>query len=197
MISFSEYYDELQRWEELTPEPLIATWSPEIQKVISDSFGQSVSNSNIIGLQVPIRPGSTNQSKGNQVEKFFIDQVSPHMSQFSIGPCSGAGYPDKTLRNDSTGETYPLEFKATSSWNPKNTNRRVLTSSSAKLRKNFTAPIYHLLATVIYSEYSDSSHIIEHFRLDFLEPENLVNVRLEASVNHKLLSEGLHHHIMF
>lgn len=192
MNSFFQYYNDLQRWEGLTPKPLIATWPPEIRNAISDSFQQSVSSSNIIGLQVPIRSGSSNQSIGNQVEKFFIDQVSPCMRQFVIDPCSGSGYPDKTLRSDSTGETYPLEFKATSSWNPKDSNRRVLTSSSKKLRRNFAAPIYHLLATVIYS---DSFHIIEHFRLDFLEPGNLVNVRLEASVNHKLLSEGLHYHI--
>lgn len=192
MSSFFEYYNDLQRWEGLTPKPLIATWSSEIRSAISESFRQSVYSSNIIGLQAPIRPDSTNQSIGNQVADFFIFKVNPHMPLFFIGPCSGAGYPDKTLRNDSTGETYPLEFKATSHWNPTDSNRRVLTSSSTKLRKNFTAPIYHLLATVIYS---DSSYIIEHFRLDFLEPGNSVNVRLEASVNHKLLSEGSHYSI--
>ncbi len=101
----------------------------------------------------------------------------------------GAGYPDKTLENDSTGETYPLEFKATSDWNPRDSNRRVLTSSSTKVRRMFSEPIYHLLATVVYSR---NSHTIENLRLDFLDPENSVSVRLEASVNHKLLSQGSH-----
>lgn len=191
-MTLSEHYAKLQIWEGLTPKPLIAAWLPDIRNAISESFRHSVYSSNIIGLQVPIRPGSKNQSIGNQIAEFFTDKVSSHMLQFSIDPCSGAGYPDKTLRNDSAGETYPLEFKATSSWNPKDSNRRVLTSSSAKLRKHFAPPIYHLLATVIYS---DSSYIIEHFRLDFLEPGNSVNVRLEASVNHKLLSEGSHYSI--
>ena len=64
-------------------------------------------------------------------------------------------------------------------------------SSSKKLRRLFSAPIHHLLATVIYDN-SEGSCQIKKLRLDFLEPTTEVGVRLEASVNHKILSQGKH-----
>ena len=109
-----------------------------------------------------------------------------------MGPCSGAGYPDKTLTERSTRLKMPLEVKATSAWNPSDSNRRVLTSSSKKLRSQFRTPIYHLLLTVLYSPTSTHA-TIDAIRLDFLEPTTTVSVRLEASVNHKILSNGPHH----
>lgn len=83
-------------------------------------------------------------------------------------------------------------MKATSGWNPKDANRRVLTSSSKKLRSQFSEPIHHLLLTVLYSNSQNSANI-ERIRLDFLEPTTIVNVRLEASVNHKILANSLHY----
>ena len=100
-------------------------------------------------------------------------------------------YPDKTLVQRAPAIRMPLELKATSDWNPRDSNRRVLTSSSEKLRLQFCAPIYHLLLTVLYS-LSGTSATIHTIRLDFLEPTTQVNVRLEASVNHKILANGPH-----
>ena len=87
----------------------------------------------------------------------------------------------------------PLEFKASRDWNPNDANRRVLTSSSKKLREQFPAPIHHLLLTVLYFPASPRYVVIKALRLDFLEPSTAVNVRLEASVNHKILANGPHH----
>ena len=89
----------------------------------------------------------------------------------------------------------PLELKATSCWNDKDTNRRVLTSSSKKLRQNFSSPIYHLLFTAVYNKNRDPI-TIDKIRLDFLEPTTRVNVRLEASVSHKILANGRHYAII-
>ena len=88
----------------------------------------------------------------------------------------------------------PLEMKATANWDEKDANRRVLTSSSKKLQDQFSGPIYHLLLTVLYSEHTDEDLVlIDAIRLDFLEPTTPVSVRLEASVNHKILATGNHY----
>ena len=113
-----------------------------------------------------------------------------------VGPCSGPGYPDKTL-TDPNGLRILLEVKATSHWNPNDSNRVVLTSSSKKLRNRVSAPPrYHLVLTFIHSQLPGPV-TINRVRLDFLEPATKVNVRLEASVNHKILSNGTHHHTIF
>jgi len=66
----------------------------------------------------------------------------------------------------------------------------VLTSASNKLR-SFPAPIHHLLLTILYAEQPGFA-LMERLRLDFLEPDRLVSIRLEASVSHRLLSQGGH-----
>jgi hypothetical protein len=113
------------------------------------------------------------------------------MRAFTIGACSGAGYPDRILIQRDTRLRMPLEVKATSDWNPSDSNRRVLTSSSEKLRRQFTSPIHHLLMTLLYTIEGQGARV-DAVRLDFLEPDTTVNVRLEASVNHKILAAGPH-----
>ncbi|MEA3188922.1 MAG: hypothetical protein QOD99_2752 [Chthoniobacter sp.] len=56
-------------------------------------------------------------------------------------------------------------------------------------------PIHHLLCTVLY-RISPTTAEIHAIRLDFLEPPTPVNVRLEASVNHKILATGSHSFIV-
>ena len=73
MSSFLEYYNDLQRREGLTPRTLIAPWPPEIQNAIAEGFRQAVFAAGIIGVSAPIPPGSSNQSIGNKIEKFFIE----------------------------------------------------------------------------------------------------------------------------
>jgi hypothetical protein len=99
------------------------------------------------------------------------------------------------LVQNSSGLKVAFEIKATSDWNPADSNRRVLTSSSEKIRRAFKTPIYHLLCTLLYTVQPDSARI-DAVRLDFIEPTTSVNVRLEASVNHKILASGPHKSIM-
>lgn len=192
MPNLSDYYADLLTWEGHSPTELVHSWPTQLCQAIEEDFVLAVASSELKGSNCPIRDRSSNQSIGNQVEVFTITKLEVAMSQFTIAPCSGAGFPDKTLIERATSMKMPLEMKATSDWNPRDSNRRVLTSSSQKLRVLFTAPIHHLLLTVHYSP-SSLHATIDAIRLDFLEPSTTVNVRLEASVNHKILARGTHH----
>ncbi len=119
-----------------------------------------------------------------------MPQLTKGLKEFQLEKCVGAGYPDRMLVRH--GHRIALEIKATSDWNPSDSNRRVLTSSSEKLRRHFHPPIHHLLCTVFYS-LKDDCAVIGALRLDFLEPDSIVNVRLEVSVSHKLLAAAKHH----
>ncbi len=191
MPNLNDYYCDLLVWEGEQPRILVDRWPSGLPSLIEAEFIHAVAVGGLKGSACPILPGSTNQSIGNQVEKFAVLHLSPHMRPFAIGACSGAGYPDKVLIQHDTNLRMPLEVKATSDWNPNDSNRRVLTSSSEKLRRQFTSPIYHLLMTVLYIIENQAARV-DAIRLDFLEPGTTVNVRLEASVNHKILAAGSH-----
>lgn len=191
MATLSDYYKDLLVWEGIPDRQLVNPWPATLIKAIEQDMRASIITGKIIGLPCPIRDGSTNQSIGNQVEEHAIPALAENLGMFRLCKCSGAGYPDQVLTEISSGLRMPLEVKATSDWNPSDSNRRVLTSSSEKIRRAFTAPIHHLLLTLLY-KINASSAIMEHVRLDFLEPVTPVSVRLEASVNHKILAHGTH-----
>ena len=173
---------------------LIHQWPQELRDTIVSAFKNAVSDTSLKGSVCPLIPGSSNQSIGNQVEKYIVQKLGGVISGFSISKCHGSGYPDQVLVQQTTGVRMPLEMKATANWDEKDANRRVLTSSSKKLRDQFSEPIYHLLLTALYSEQTDEdSVLIDAIRLDFLEPTTPVSVRLEASVNHKILATGNHY----
>ena len=186
-----DYYRELQLREGLTPSDLIADWDNTAVNEISADFKSAMGNSKITRQIVPIRPGKSNQSVGNQVADFFTLQFPSFLTQHLIRACSGAGYPDKILVRRRDQKTYPLELKATSGWHAADSNRRVLTSSSRKLRQQFQVPINHLLATILYGQ-KGNDWFVTSVRLDFVGPNTLVNIRLEASVSHRLLAQATH-----
>jgi len=187
----SDYYRELQQREALQILELVADWNANVVEAISVDFRNAMAASQINRQAVPIRAGSTNQSIGNQVADFFTLQFPQHLNEHGIRACAGAGYPDKILVPRQGGTTFPLELKATSSWDAADSNRRVLTSSSRKLRNRFTPPINHLLATILYQQ-NGNEWFINSLRLDFIGPNTLVNIRLEASVSHRLLAQATH-----
>ncbi len=193
MFNLENYYRDLAKWEKQSPIPLVHAWSKPLRNAVESDFVAATASCQIKSANCPIRPASTNQSIGNQVEEYTISKLNGHLSEFSIAPCKGSGYPDKTLTQKTTRLKMPLEFKASRDWNPNDANRRVLTSSSKKLRRQFSATIHHLLLTVLYASESPRHVTIKTLRLDFLEPSTTVNVRLEASVNHKILANGPHH----
>jgi hypothetical protein len=195
MATLSDYYRDLLKWEGIPHQQLIDPWPEKLMQAVESNLRYAVTMSEIKGAKCPVRHGSTNQSIGNQVEEYTISKLSPKVSAFSLCPCPGAGYPDRMLIDKSSKLQIPLEFKATSEWNPSDSNRRVLTSSSEKVRRHFFTPIHHLICTAIYS-LQDGAASISAIRLDFLEPSTVVNVRLEASVSHKLLSDSPHRHVL-
>jgi len=191
MSTLADYYKKLLLWEDQPFVPLVHAWDPSDVKRIACEFQSGIEKSRLKSCPVPITPGSSNQSVGNQVESFFIQLVGRHLPSHFLEKCSGSGYPARVLREGIGGRQFPLEIKATSDWNPSDSNRRVLTSSSDKLRKSFGPPFRHLLVTLCY-EKNALDVFVTHVRFDFLEPTTPVNIRLEASVSHKILSRGDH-----
>lgn len=191
--NLEDYYRDLAKWEKQPQIPLVHACPKPLRKAVEADFVDATASCQIKNANCPVRSASTNQSIGNQVEEYTISKLRSHLSEFSIASCKGAGYPDKTLIQKTTRLKMPLEFKASRDWNPNDANRRVLTSWSKKLRQQFSAPIHHLLLTVLYSSASPRHVTIKTLRLDFLEPFTAVNVRLEASVNHKILANAPHH----
>ena len=192
MSDLNTFYRDLLVWEKQQFIKLVYQWPHDLRDAIEVAFVDAVAETGIKGSVCPLEPDSTNQSIGNQVEKYTVAKLNDVIEGFSISSCSGQGYPDQILVQSNSNLRMPLEMKATSEWNPKDANRRVLTSSSAKLRDQFASPIYHLLVTVLYTPNHNKVRI-NRIRLDFLEPTTTVNVRLEASVNHKILADGHHH----
>jgi hypothetical protein len=195
MATLSDYYKDLLKWEGTPHRQLTDPWPEQLIQAIEADLRSAVAASEIKGARCPVRLGSSNQSIGNQVEDYIISKLTPNTSAFSLSSCAGAGYPDRMLIEKNSKLKIPFEFKATSEWNASDSNRRVLTSSSEKIRRHFSAPIYHLICTVIY-ELQDGVALISAVRLDFLEPSTVVNVRLEASVSHKLLADSPHKHVV-
>jgi len=187
----ADYYNELQRREGLEPVELVAEWEQRDSEAISTAFRRAFAESRITEQTIPIRDRSTNQSIGNQVADFFVPTINQQLQQFRIDACPGGGYPDKILVEIASRRTFPFELKATSTWDAADSNRRVLTSSSRKLRQRFPGAVNHVLATMLYATGAGISRV-RSLRLDFIEPGTLVNIRLEASVSHRLLAEATH-----
>jgi hypothetical protein len=187
----ADYYNELQRREGLDPIEVVAEWAKVDTDEISAVFNSAFAASRIIEQTIPIRQGSTNQSIGNQVADFFVPVINQHLQQYRIDACPGGGYPDKILVEIASSRTFPFELKATSTWNIADSNRRVLTSSSRKLRQRFPGAVHHVLATILYATGAGVSRV-QSLRLDFIEPSTLVNIRLESSVSHRLLAQATH-----
>ena len=197
MPTLSDYYNDLQVWENVERKTLIAEWPETLAVSVETEIHDAIAAAGVLGIRCPIRKGSTNQSIGNQVEDFVIPLLAAKLSGFTLRKCAGAGYPDRELIQADSGLKIPLEVKATADWNPNDSSRRVLTSSSDKLRTQFSDPIHHLLFSILYEISSPMSAKIGRIRLDFLEPTTLVGVRLEASVSHKILCSGSHRSIVY
>jgi hypothetical protein len=196
MNSFGDYYNDLAAWEQKAVASLIAPWNTSDIQSIVDEFGTAFQACSFATTFLTVPPGTTNQSIGNRVAEFLTNHMNRHLRGFQIEDCSGAGYPDKQLREVTTGRLFVCEIKATSHFKPSDSNRIVLTSSSEKLRRKFTPPLHHLLVTACYIDHGGQLEL-QNARLDFLEPTTPVNVRLEASVSRRLLAQAAHRNFTF
>jgi hypothetical protein len=193
MPTLAEFYTQLLTDEELPAAELITQWELGAVNAIRASFRNAFGAAGMAGLHVPIRPESLPQSIGNQAATFFAITINPHLANYQIDQCIGHGYPDRVLTSNIGGERYPLELKTTSIWDAHDSHRRVLTCSSEKLRRHFQAPIHYILATMICRR-DGNDYFSESVRLDFLNPDTLVSVRIEASVTHRMLTVSNHPH---
>jgi len=196
MGDLATYYESLARWEGAEPLPLIACWGPQDAESICADFQRAFQERGFNCLPLTIVAGTSNQSIGNKVADFFVENINRHLQHHQIKACSGPGYPDKRLLRLADTRVFAFELKATSQFDPSDSNRIVLTSSSEKLRRCFRCPINHLLGTACY-QMEGTRICIEKLRLDFLEPGTIVNVRLEASVSQRILSRGSHRNVSF
>lgn len=191
MPRFDDYLNQVQQHTGLNPVVnLIRAWTPQEKTAVEVGIRAAVGASGIVGAQIPNFVG-TNQSKGNRAANHFLANVSPHLNPpNSIVTASGKGYPDQIFRISGIG--FCMEMKATSNWQNTDGNRRVLTSSPNKMRNlvangQLAAPPAHFICTVLYDEANST---IVSIRLDFLEPNSEIKIRLEASTSQKLLHQG-------
>ncbi len=176
--------------------PLIAKWTDSESKNITALVSSNVKKLKGTAPKA-FKSAKSNQAVGNLMHKHFVDEFNNSApASIQITRCGGAGYPDNflSITKNKVTTNYCLEFKATSDWNPKDSNRRVLMSSTTKLRKKISEKVIpadplHILITIMYVK---SSGKIEGVRLDFLDPTTKVNTRLEASTTHKLLNGASH-----
>lgn len=196
MNDLASYYQRLAEWEGRPAVELVSAWSSDDVEEITGDFRAAFAAAGFGGSPLTVGAATSNQSIGNKVAEFLVAEMNQHLQRFMIEPCSGAGYPDKRLVRRGGGAAFVFELKATSEFDPNDSNRIVLTSSSEKLRRYFRSPVLHLLATACY-EQDGEEVTIQNLRLDFLEPTTPVNVRLEASVSQRLLARGTHRNFSF
>ncbi|MGA2750987.1 MAG: hypothetical protein ABSG59_19640 [Verrucomicrobiota bacterium] len=195
MSNFDDYHSDLAAWEQKPVIPLIATWNPNDVQHIAKEFGTAFQACSFATTFLPVPPGITNQSIGNKIAEFVTTQMNRRLRGFRIEDCLGAGYSDKQLRDVSDGRLFVCEIKATSHFNPGDSNRIVLTSSSEKLRRKFKPLLHHLLMTACYVDHGGQLEV-QKIRLDLFEPTTPVNVRFEASVSQRLLAQAAHRNFM-
>lgn len=191
-LSLEEYFEKLQREHDHTPRCLIRAWEDEEVAAVKAEIKRAVRAANFIGETIP-SDNLTNQAIGNASENFFVDQVNPHLNNAIVSPARcGGGYPDRLLCVN--GKRYCMELKATSSWDDRDSNRRVLTSSPDRLlnlieNNDVDKCPAHLVGTVLYDK---EKRTVTKFRVDFIGPDTEVNVRIEASTTQKMLSQDSH-----
>lgn len=186
------------------PAQLVGLWTEANTTLVEQRVRNAVVQCGIVGTVIPDFAQTadgfdrSNQSKGNVAADAFALSLACDPTQLAVHRLRGAGYPDRRLVIPDQDFSCCLEFKATSDWNDGDSNRRVLTSSPAKLlaaivSNELPESPCHLIGTVIYDRQIGT---VIGFRLDFIGPDSLVNVRLEASTSHKLLSQGQHRSII-
>jgi hypothetical protein len=193
---FDAYLLEVQQRNGLQPIALIRDWTAQEIVTVEAALRAAIAASNVLSSAIPNFAGISNQSKGNKAADHFIATVPPHLpAPSTIVHAQGAGYPDRIFLFGAVG--FCMELKATSNWRSGDSNRRVLTSAPDKMRQLVNSgqlgnPPAHLICTVLYSEVNST---VTGIRLDFLKPDSLVNIRLEASTSQRLLTQGLHHKV--
>ena len=194
METLATFFTKLAKYEGTPVANLVARWSPADVESISRAFDTALDRSKI---DLSVNGSLSVQALGNRVADAVADGLDEHLLKYRVCGCSGQGYPDRRLQAVKSNRSFALELKAKTRFNPRDTNRVIITSGTRKLRRNFPVgkPICHLLATVLYSKsrHGQKWQIgIDGLRFDFLEPWTRIQKRYEGSLNQHLLSKGKH-----
>lgn len=192
LTSFRDFYARLQRWEGIAkPLDLIGGWTPGRRAGIAKALSVAFDTADLLGATIPGFATSNPQSSGNKAASFLKERLTD-VPGYQLDVIRGVGYPDFVLRwRDGW---CCAEVKSTSKTDEEASSLRVvLTGSTARLRAeidrigNNSRPPCHLLFTLKHTDKG----IITGMRLDFLEPETDVSVKLEASTSRAMLKRGL------
>lgn len=186
-VELGSYYRALTAREGFAPMELASPWDPVDADEVAEDFQQAFEGCAFAQNPLPVLGNVSNQSVGNRVATFFSERVNSHLLSFRVEDCSGPGYPDKRLVRLRDQQSFALELKSTSLFQPRNANRLVLTCRSEKLRREFQPPIRHVLVLLAYDRAATELWL-RSARLAFLNPNTTVQVRYEASLSHQLLS---------
>ena len=194
METLATFFDNLAKYEGMPSVRLAARWKRGDVKSITNDFSRALRRCSI-DLSVP--GGTSTPALGNRVADAVADGLDQHLVRYRLCRCTGQGYPDRRLLRVRDNRSFALELKAKTEFNPRDTNRVILTCGSRKLRRSFGTRqrICHLLATVFYTKSRSGRRcriVINGLRFDFLEPWTPVRKRYEASVNQHMLSKADH-----
>ncbi len=191
MNNLGDYFGELASREGKPIAKLAARWCRKEIRTITRSLRAAFGRCHFDRQPLAVGSNVTGQAMGNHLATYFATHMDQQLRGFRIQTCAGQGYPDRRLVRVANERSYAFELKATHAFQPKSTQRVILTCSSSKLRRHFVAPIKHLMVTVFHQKEGNNVWI-RNFRIDFLEPWTKVKVRLEASVSQHLLAKSPH-----
>ena len=134
METLATFFTKLADYEGTPAANLVSRWKPRDVKKISEAFDTALDRS-VIDLSVK---GSTSvQALGNRVADAVAEGLGKCLRAYRMCECSGQGYPDRRLEAVGDNRSFAFELKAKTRFNPRDTNRVILTSATGKLRRNF------------------------------------------------------------
>lgn len=187
--TFQKFLRVLQESEGAPPpiRDLIHPWAKPRRQQVEAAFRQL---QKAVSARQPVTGSvATAQELGSTGES-ETDLLLSGLPGFTIKPAPGCGYPDRLLLPQAEAHNpIALEVKTSFQWDPDDTIRVVLASSTTKLRNLFrAAPINHLI--VFLQINKAPPHLLTRVRLFFLPPDFEVNLRLEAHTNKATLNES-------
>jgi hypothetical protein len=186
MSDLQTFFRLLSAWEGEPVLRLAKKWTDGDKKELKSSFRTAAARCRFGNCRLIVPASTSNQAVGNRVAEFFIAKMNQRLRRFWIERCKGQGYPDARLVHIRSRRAFAMELKATTSFDPRDGNRVVLTCASRKLRRLFRRAVPHLLATICYQRKGRQIRVLS-VRLGFLQPRTRVKVRFEASLSKRLM----------
>lgn len=191
--TFEMFLRHLQEHEGEPVVRLASRWDPSSKLAFSRYLKNLYERRITSGLSCKVRKGDSNQSIGNTVAR-LVGNLLTDSNGFKRISSAAQGYPDCALAfQNRIMSGIALELKATSNWVDADSNRRVLLSSTNRLRSLGLDVIRHAVVTAVYGLDQRRAIVrVNRLRIDLIEPDSQVTTRLECAVSHKLLSRGTH-----